>query len=198
MNTQGQYQSTIVKLGLYDVKWEQAIKESKSIDVLSLIDSRARNGVYTLRMLEQLQKDLNVTCIVNNKRFYNYYKDNTSVPLIYNNKFSHRSEKTFHDLIKDSKVYVEFSNRITLGRNIYEALFQGCIVFTPNTYGVSNFFPEHLILDTNLLNFWVQKEILQHIATTYSKDEVRVLRKQVKGRADITIFIKELKEKTNG
>jgi len=193
-----QYQRTIVNLGLYDVKWERPIKNQKSIDVFAVIDSIARNGTYTLYMLEQLQKSLKVVCIVNNRRFYNYYKDKTSIELIHNTKFSSGSEKKFHEFLRDSKVYVEFSNRITLGRNIYEALFNGCLAVTPNTYGVSQFFPKEFVIDPNFLNFDLQRETLLHKVGTYQKQRVHDLRQQVKEKADINRSIKELKEKRNG
>jgi len=134
---------TRVPAGIYHKSRELPVRK-KDIDFLGLIDLEAYNAANTLRLLMVLPG--NVKCIVINPDIYKWYKNaEFSFELIKNSK-TIPGQQLFYSLLDRSKVLVALSHRLTLGRNLYEALFHGALSVCSDTFGASELlFPDFTV-----------------------------------------------------
>jgi hypothetical protein len=186
-----------LKLCVYERRWEKPVKPNRPIDFLAFLDSTSRNTVLTLRLLEAFTEEgFNVKCIFLNKKFHRFYKDKLNFPIIKNSKFTVNAEKVFHKQLLESKVFLDLSDRLTMGRNIYESLFYGAIPVASKSYGATNVIaPQYGIDPYNIDIADIYAKALT-ATESWSAGTVQQLRQEAFKRGSIGKFIQQLKERT--
>lgn len=143
---------TRVPVGLYQRSRELPIKRNKDIDFLGFIDQSGYNTANTFRLLTKLSEKYKVACITVSPDVYKYYStEKWGFELIKNSKTKPGQQK-FYSFLDRSKVLVDLSYRITLGRNLYEALFHSTLCVCPTTYGASEMLFPDLVVDPVLVD----------------------------------------------
>lgn len=184
-----------IPLRMYDKSMECSIGGERDIDFLGLVDTGSRNASLTLKLLESLSSEYNVKCIVISNSAYNLYKDAVSFELIKNTKFDPSSVKVFHSLLDRSKVFIDVAYRLTAGRNIYEALYHGCLAVSSNTYGATKYlFPEFGVEPVYFDLPKVRSTAFKAL-NSWSVENIQTKREQVFDLASIDKFVKELKSR---
>jgi len=183
---------TRVPAGLYQRKRELPIQK-KDIDFLGFIDHNGYNAANTFRLLTSLsEKGRKVKCIIIHPGVYKWYKKGKwNFELIRNSK-TEPGQKLFHDLLDRSKVLVDLSHRITLGRNLYEALFHGALAICPRTYGASELLFPDLTIDTLPIDLTKVRGMCMQAMGKWSVAEIQKYRNKAADVAGLQRTIRRL------
>jgi len=185
-----------VPLRIYDPQREVYANPDRKIDFLGFIDSSCRNVVQTLQILENLNKEYTVKCLILNDRIFNLYNGKLPYDLILNSKFNDAGQKKFWSLCRDSKVFIDLSTRLTTGRTIYESFFNGNLCICPQSYGVSEILFPDLSIDTFYMDVPLVEEKCKQLLAIWSPDEVKLRREHAREHAIPKVMIDELKAKS--
>lgn len=186
-----------IKLRIYDQSYEKPTNANKTNDFLGLIGGDKKNSLPLLHLLGRLKEaGYRTKCIVINNEIYNYYNNNW-VELIKNGRYDSSSVQLFHNLVNESKILINLSRRITMGRTLYETLFNGALAVCSNTYGASELLFPDLKVDTLLYDLNDIYSLCINLVNRWTPELVEEYRKNARKTASIDGFIKDLKDRTN-
>lgn len=185
---------TKVPAGIYQRSRERPIQK-KDIDFLAFIDLPGHNTANTFRLLTTLSGEgYTVKCIIINADRYKWYKGGTWNFEIIKNSKTIPGQKLFHGLLDRSKVYVDLSCRLTLGRNLYEALFHGALGVCPNTYGTSPLLFPDLMIEPYIIDLVKVHEKCMQAVKKWSPGVVQKYRNKAADIAGIQRTIRRLQK----
>lgn len=186
-------ESVRIPMGIYEPHREVRLTSKKrDIKFLGLIDQSGYNAANTLRLLSALAPKYNVKCIIIGSREYKLY---TKKPLgfeIIKNDKNEPGQRKFFELLDRTKVYIDLSHRITLGRNVYEALFHGALSICPTTYGASELLFPDLAVDPLLIDLTKIYDKCVDTVEKWSNALVGKYRRGAATRAGINKTVKRL------
>jgi len=106
------------------------------------------------------------------------------------------NRRRFEELMKRSKVYIDLSYRLTTGRVVYDAIYNGAYFAGTNTYGATDIlFPEYSVTPypINLESIYTKA---YEALGNWSLNNVEHKRAYLREHASVENFIKELKERS--
>lgn len=186
-----------IQLRFYTSRFQKQVPVMKDIDFFTCIDTD-KNLLETLELFTRLHKDGYKICLmILNHNLYNFYKDKLDYPIITNaKKFQNDSKARFESLMYRSRVYVDLSSRLTTGRVVYDAIYNGALFVGTHTYGASDvLFPEYT-LRTYPVNLNEVYKLATEARDTWTRSTIHSKIESLKETANITGFIKELKERS--
>jgi len=188
-----------VNLTLYDKKYEEPVRK-KTIDFLMVIDDRLPyNYIKNIKLIQLLAKHGYKCHLILVKWGHISPKyvalKQKNLAITHNTKDSN-GQKTFYDLLKQSKIMIDLSFRWTYGRVVYEALFQGAISICPYTYGASyHLFPD-LMVDTSNYDMQEVYKKCVDVVKNWSPKVVEQYRRRARNNASPQVFANNLNKET--
>lgn len=182
-----------IPMGIYEPNREiNVIQKGRDIDFLGFIDQSGYNTANTLRLLSSLTRKYKVKCLVVGNREYSFYSRKPLGFEIIRASKTDPGQKKFYELLNRTKVYIDLSYRITLGRNLYEALFNGALCICPTTYGSSELLFPDLMVDPTLIDLINIHDKCIDTVKKWSPDTVKTYRRNAISKASIKKTIRRL------